>query len=153
MLIREASADDLDQILTLFEETIKFINSKDYSKDQIRVWSGAKNRKVWLQKISDQSFYVATSNDQIIGFSSIDTEDYLDFMYVHHRFQNQGVAKALLEKIENKALEDHITRIWSSVSITAQPFFLKNGFSHYDDEHKNLEGVAFTNALMEKMIN
>lgn len=153
MLIREASVDDLDQILTLFEETIKSVNSKDYTEDQIRVWSAAKNRTVWLQKIEEQSFYVATKGDQIVGFGSIDVEGYLDFMYVHHQFQNQGIAKALLEKIESKALEDHITRIWSSVSITAQPFFAKNGYSHYQDEHKNVNGVAFTNALMQKMIN
>ncbi|MEO9485487.1 MAG: GNAT family N-acetyltransferase [Ekhidna sp.] len=152
MRIREAQIKDLDQILTLFEETVKHIDIRDYSEAHLNVWSSSKNQKAWLQKIKEQSFYVAAVKNQIVGFSSIDSEGYLDFMYVHHQLQRQGVATALLEKIESHASKMDLKRIWASVSITAQPFFSKNGYEHYEDEHKMLSGVHFKNALMEKII-
>lgn len=153
MQIREATAKDLDPILSLFENTIKKINSRDYSQEQIEVWTASKNKETWLSKISEQSFYVAFAKNQLIGFSSIDTDGYIDFMYVHHEFQHQGIAKALLLKLQEAASENNIQRVWASVSITAQPFFSRNGFYKYDDEHKSVEDVHFKNALMEKSLD
>ncbi len=152
MGIREATADDLDQILDLFEGTILYINSKDYSPKQIAVWKDAKDKSVWLQKIETQSFFVAHLDDKIIGFSSVDAEGYLDFMYVHKDHQGKGIARLLLKTVEQAARSAKIHRIWCSVSITAQPFFAKHGFIHYEDEHKMLSGVHFKNALMEKSL-
>lgn len=152
MHLRKATATDLDQILSLFENTVRNINSSDYSQEQIDVWAAAKNREIWTQKIIDQCFFVAIMENTIVGFSSIDKEGYLDFMYVHHEYQRKGIALALLNQIESTARKIRVSRICVSVSITAQPFFLKHGYTRYSDESKSISGIAFTNALMEKEI-
>ncbi|WP_436516078.1 GNAT family N-acetyltransferase [Ekhidna sp. To15] len=153
MDIRKATEKDLDQILELFVGTIQYINAKDYNAEQIAAWSKAKNRSAWLEKLKTQSFFVAHIQDEILGFSSIDAEGYLDFMYVHKDHQRKGIAGLLLERVEKQAKSAKIERIWSSVSITAQPFFSNNGYQHYEDEHKMFSGVHFKNALMEKFLN
>ncbi|MEP1033243.1 GNAT family N-acetyltransferase [Ekhidna sp.] len=152
MDIRAAKSDDLDQILELFRDTIQHVNSQDYSPEQIEVWQHATDRKVWLNKIKEQSFFVALMSNQIVGFSSVDADGYVDFMYTHRDHQGEGIAKALLEAVEKRTLENKLDRIWASVSITAQPFFKKNGYNHYENEHKMISGVHFKNALMEKML-
>ena len=45
MLIREAVDKDPDQILDLFENTVKKINSGDYAPEQIAVWAASKNKR------------------------------------------------------------------------------------------------------------
>ncbi|WP_425391264.1 GNAT family N-acetyltransferase [Ekhidna sp.] len=150
--IRKADRNDVPDIITLFENTVRSVNQKDYSAKQIDVWANAKNKDIWSENVKIQYFYLAEIDDQIVGFSSIDDTGYLDFMYVHKDFQRRGIAKALLEQIEQKASELRLLKIHSSVSITAQPFFKSRGFKTYDDEHKVLKDVAFINALMEKVL-
>lgn len=152
MDIRKATVDDLEVIMELFQDTIQHVNAKDYTPEQIEVWQSAKDRNIWLKKLKEQSFFVCIIENQVVGFSSIDTEGYLDFMYTHKDHQRKGVAKALLDTIEKQAKSLNLDRIWTSSSITAQPFFAKYGYKHYEDEHKMLSGVHFKNALMEKTL-
>ena len=152
MHIREATTEDLDEILNLFDETVRNVNSKDYSSHQIQVWSSAKNRNLWTEKIKNQSFLVAISNEKIVGFSSIDSVGYLDFMYVHCQHLRKGIATALINRIEAIAADQSNDSIWSSVSITAKPFFIKKGYLQFDSEMKEIDGVSFTNALMKKVL-
>lgn len=153
MHLREATLADLDEILSLFENTVKKVNSSHYSQAQVEVWARAKDREIWTQKLTDQFFFVAELENTIVGFSSIDKNGYLDFMYVHHKHQRKGIALALLNQIESIAIKNSITRIWSSVSITAQPFFSQHAYIKYAEEPKSVSGIAFTNALMEKKLS
>ena len=152
MKIREANRADLVNILDLFENTIRAINRKDYTNAQIEVWANAKNKKIWESKIEEQFFYVAEINNEIVGFSSIDSQGYLDFMYVHMDYQARGVASQLLKKIEEKSRNLRIEELWASVSITAQPFFVKKGFEKTKDEIKQVRGVEFINCIMIKKL-
>ena len=149
--IRKATVDDVDEIIDLFVSTVKTVNSRDYTAEQIAAWTQAKDRNIWCEKIEIQHFYVAMIDYQM-GFSSIDNTGYVDFMYVHKDFQGRGIAKSLLDQVEQKARELRLPRMHSSVSITAQPFFKSKGFEAYDKEYKSLNGIEFTNALMQKVM-
>ena len=152
MAIRRAVKADLKEIIELFSNTIKTVNIKDYTREQIDTWAGARNIEAWSKKIKEQHFLVKDQSGQILGFSSIDKTGYLDFMYVHADYQQRGIAKELLTAIVEKAKEQQNDKIWASVSITAQPFFLKNGFTIETQETKELNGVKFINAIMEKRL-
>ena len=39
MEIRKYQAEDLEEIVQLFYETIQTVNRKDYSQEQVEVWS------------------------------------------------------------------------------------------------------------------
>ncbi len=151
MQIRKATENDLSQITQLFCETVNTINQKDYSKEQIAVWS-ASSQKVdyWLECIKSQYFIVAEKDDLIIGFASLDEMACVDFMYVHKDFQHIGVATQLLDTLESEAYEKDFTGIWSDVSITAKPFFLKSGFKEKEVYIKRVQDVEFENTIMIK---
>jgi putative acetyltransferase len=151
MQIREATENDLLPITQLFYETVNTVNQKDYSKEQIAVWAeSSRNVDYWLNCIQTQFFIVAEKDSLIIGFASLDDKACVDFMYVHKDYQNIGVATELLDALESEAYENGFTGIWSDVSITAKPFFLKKGFKEQEVYLKRLQDIEFENTIMTK---
>ena len=77
---------------------------------------------------------VAVQNHKITGFGDIDKTGYLDRLYVHKDYQNQGIASAICDRLEQAFPVD---KIISHVSITAKPFFLSRGYYVME---KNIKG-------------
>ncbi len=153
MNVRIASLNDLDAILDLFESTIRQVNSVDYTDVEIEAWAaGRHNRASWEEKLENQTFYLCIHNDVLIGFSSITTNGYLDFMFVHERFLRQGVASQLLQHIEQKAREQRNETILAHVSKTALPFFSRKGFQIVGKMKSEIRGVVFVSSVMEKNV-
>ncbi|MEO8209694.1 MAG: GNAT family N-acetyltransferase [bacterium] len=153
MKIREARQKDIEGIIELYRETVRAVNSKDYSKEQIKVWSeGAENYDNWKRHILEQYFLVAVIDNVIVGFSSIAPNGYLDFMYVHKDFQRKGIATNLLIEIERKAEEQKNEEIYSHVSATAKGFFEKSGYKYFGELKDSYKEVIFINNLMKKIL-
>jgi putative acetyltransferase len=151
--IIEASLADIKEITQLFHDTIQAINSRDYPKDEIDDWSSwYKDIDKWAERVNEQYFIVAKLNDKIVGFSSLAKDGYLDFMFVHKDFQGQGIAKALLTDIENKASLQKNDLIYSDVSITAKGFFEKHGFKVEKQQLKKSKKKELVNFKMTKIM-
>ena len=60
LVIREATLADIPEITALYRDTVRAINSRDYSEKQIEAWSsGADDTEVWEARIEDLYFIVA----------------------------------------------------------------------------------------------
>jgi putative acetyltransferase len=153
ILLRPANTNEVETITTLFRSTIETVNSKDYLPQQINAWaSGADDKRRWLQMIEEQFFYVAELNNQITGFASVTKDGYIDVLYVHKNFQGKGIASQLLKKLEQKAFELDLPKIYTDSSITAKPFFLSKGFAIEKEYIKAYGGVEFRNTIMYKFL-
>jgi len=151
--ITQTTSSDLEDIIRLFKETIEAVNAKDYSAEQIKVWTnGASKKERWLKKIFEQYFLLAKINTAVAGFASITTEGYLDFMYISKDYQRMGVAQILYAELEKFARLNHLHKIISDVSITAKPFFEKQGFKTVQQQQVNIDGIELTNYKMEKQL-
>lgn len=151
--IRIANKSDVTEITQLFYNTIQFINSKDYIQEQIDDWSSwYKEVDKWKERISEQYFIVAIYNDIIVGFSSLEPDGYLDFMFVHKDFQRKGIAHKLLQAIEEKAIAQNNQSITSNVSLTARPFFELYGYKVVKQELKKSRNKELINFQMIKHI-
>ena len=149
--IRQAKNDDIVEITRLFYETIQNINSRDYSQEEIDDWSSwHTDFDKWNTKIIEQYFVVATLDSKIVGFASLANDGYLDFMFVHKDFQNQGIASQLLSELEKKAIEQNNQEIYSEVSITAKTFFEKRGFCVKQKQMKKSRERELENYYMIK---
>lgn len=149
--VRRVQKEDLDAIRTLFYETIHSVNAKDYDKIQIETWSGAaQNIAKWEERLREQCFYVAHFQQQTVGFASLADDGYIDLMYVHKDFQRQGIAKLLLQTLEQKAKEQGQASVWADVSITAVSFFSGAGFEVEKVYAKRVGEVVFENTIMRK---
>jgi putative acetyltransferase len=153
IVIRPASLSDLAEIQQLFVDTISSICKNDYSPAQIKVWTASVNNiQRWMDKLTSQYFLIATLDNKIVGFSSLENSDYLDFLYVHKDFQRLGIACKLYNEIEKEAINRQATVLHSDVSITAKPFFEKQGFKSITPQTNLLQGVEIINFKMAKIL-
>lgn len=127
--IRRANEDDLDAVLSLYYDTVKVINSKHYSPEQIEAWLDDETRpERFLLKINEQLFYVCMNEiGELLGFSSISKDGYLDLLYASTTHQRNGVGTLLLEQMLVASKIYRFKRIDTDVSITAVPFFFQKG--------------------------
>ena len=151
ILIDDATQDELKEIQQLFFDTVTYMCKKDYTAEQIKAWSSSINNKdKWTEKIITQYFLTAKVGTQIVGFGSLENNDYLDFLYVHKDFQGKGIAKKLLMYLEKKAEINRKDKITSDVSLTAKPFFEKNGYKAVKEQTNKIGNVVVPNFKMIK---
>ncbi|RTL58889.1 MAG: GNAT family N-acetyltransferase [Sphingobacteriales bacterium] len=152
--IRKATIEDIPSITQLFKETIETINSKDYNEEQVKVWSaGYAYTDRWVKRLYTQYFIVAIVDEVIAGIGSIDPDGYLDIMYVHKDYQGRGVASALIDELLTNAVSNNVAAVTSDVSITAKPFFERNGFITEARQEIMINNVYLTNYKMKLRFN
>lgn len=155
-MIRRANASDLDDLLTLFAKTIRFINSRDYNPQQIEAWlSSIHDRERWLGKIQKQYFILCQEDGQVLGFASLDEGRYIDLLFVDHKRQGENIAGRLLKELETEAIKypDQPLVLFTHASITALPFFQSKGFVVEHENEVDLRGVVLKNYRMTKVLN
>lgn len=159
--IRRASPEDLAELRRLYIDTVTTINAKDYTQEQITAWikpwfepeAPTRDGRTFADKITEQYFIVAIIDNVIAGFTSLEDDGYLDFMYVHKDFQRHGVAKALLTELENYANQKGIKELNSIVSKTAFGFFSKYGFEKIREDVVEVRGAVFHDNIMVKKLS
>ena len=149
-----AKLQDLEEITSLFRNTINTVNTNDYSPQEIKAWSqGADCLENWKIRIDTHHFILAKDKNTLIGMASIDKNGYLDVMYVHHKYQSMGIASTLLSKsIEHAKSQGH-KEITSDVSITAKSFFLHKGFEIIKPQLVLCRGVVLRNYRIKRTIS
>lgn len=151
--IEDATHNELQEIKKLFYDTVTKICKKDYTAEQIKAWaSAADDEAKWADKIIKQYFLVAKADDKVIGFASLENDNYLDYLYVHKDFQRKGVAQKLLSLLEKKAEINRNDKIICDVSITAKPFFEQNGYKVIKEQKNKINGVTVPNFRMIKKL-
>lgn len=151
--IRLAKPNDLKEIQRIFVDTISTICKDDYSPEQIDAWiSSVKNTQKWIDKLDSQYFLIAELDTKIVGYASLEGNNYLDFLYVHKDYQRQGIGDELYLEIEKEAVNRYASVIRSDVSRTARPFFEKMGFATLEHHIKTMQGVEIINYKMIKEI-
>lgn len=151
--IRQATIEDVPEITTLFRDTVREVNSKDYSDKQIQTWSaGANDTEKWEERVNRFYFLIAETNDTIVGFAYLKNGNYFDGLFVHKDYQRQGIASKLLRIIESKVMMDGFDEIKSDVSITALPFFEDHYYDVIKKQKKVLKGMTFENYIISKQL-
>ncbi|MBO9728830.1 MAG: GNAT family N-acetyltransferase [Chitinophaga sp.] len=155
MQIRKATLQDIPALKNLYQGTIMNVNSQHYNPAQVSAWAATGERTTSLEKkIKEQYFYVAvTANDTITGFASVEADGELDMMFVHKDFQGQGIATLLIQQIYNKAAALGLSSLTAYVSITAKPFFEKQGFRVVKMQEVQLGEVGLVNYEMVKELD
>lgn len=148
MIIRRYETSDCKDLAELFYNTVHSINAKDYTEEQLNVWAtGSVDLEKWNQSLLAHFSVVAVEDEIIVGFGDIDMTGYLDRLYVHKDYQNQGIATAICDKLEY--IFD-VGKVTTHASITAKPFFEKRGYKVTKKQNVERDGVLLQNYVMEK---
>lgn len=152
--IREVSNADMGALKELYKNTILIINRKDYTLAEIEDWvSCGDDIPHWEQLIKEQHYILAENNDKVVvGFGSVNELGYIHTLFVHKDFQRQGIASLLYAHLENFAIEKKAERLTSEVSITAKPFFERQGFQVDEEQKRKANKLCLTNYKMSKYL-
>ncbi|MDH6368519.1 GNAT family N-acetyltransferase [Paenibacillus sp. VTT E-133280] len=156
MEIRVYQESDISQLISLFYATVHSVNKRHYSQEQLDAWAPNEERahklKTWSASLGHNITYVAEINECIVGFSDMTVEGHLDRLYVHKDYQSQGIASALLHKLEQKARELGLHEMDTEASITAKPFFERHGYQLMMKQSVERRGVLLVNYRMSKKL-
>lgn len=90
-MLRKADIKDLNACLSLFEQSVKTLCAKDYTKDQICAWIKI-DRQQWEEKFKYDEIFVYEKRGKIASFISVKQEQkLLDLLFTHPDFVRQGV--------------------------------------------------------------
>lgn len=154
LTVRELQEKDIEACVTLFKETIHSVNAKDYTQEQLNVWapSSIKHTDHRWQTLLDNISYIAEIDHKIVGFADMTKTGYFDRLFVHKDHQREGIASALIKKLENDAKKLKIPEITVEASITAKPLFEKHGYIVIKQQQKEVQGINLNNFVMEKTL-
>ena len=153
--VRSYRSEDANATLTAFLEAITETAAVDYSAEQIAAWARPEQRTVpeWDRAMQGRNSYVAVLDEQIVGFSDVNSEGYIDMMFVSPRHSRRGVASALINYLQDHARVHGTRGLSADASITARPFFERHGFSVVTEQHPVTAGVPMTNFRMTKVLD
>lgn len=152
--IRDYQPNDVQALAQIFYNTIHLINIQHYTQEQVDVWAplSSLEAKGWRKKFSRTKPFIAIVKDQIVGFAEFEPDGHIDCFYCHHEWIGKGVGSALMQAIFEKAKKNKIAHIFSEVSITAKPFFEKQGFRVVTEQTVVRKGVELRNFKMERTV-
>lgn len=137
----------------MFYNTIHSVNAKDYNKRQLEVWAPEIieiNLEDWNKSLSEHYTIVVEDNNKILGFGDMDDNGYLDRLFVHKDFQGQGIASKICNELEQYAKDRGCSILTTEASITAKPFFKKQGYKIIKEQQVERKSEILTNYLMQK---
>jgi putative acetyltransferase len=146
--------NDAAALMRLFHETVHATCAADYAPEQLAAWSPASNQniEIWSARLAMKRPFVARLGLEAVGFIELEADGHIDCLYVHHRFQRQGVATRLLMHAISQARERSLPRLYVEASITALPFFVRHGFSTLRAQEVERGGQRLKNFAMERFL-
>lgn len=152
--IRPYQDADAAATLAVFLAAITDTASADYTAEQIDAWANpaGRNLKTWHGAMLARGSFVATIEGDLAGFSDVSQDGYVDMMFVAPRYLRRGVARQLVNHIETRARLAGTHELTADVSITARPFFERQGFIVETEQHPVKAGVRMTNFHMRKSL-
>ena len=149
--LRLYKPDDAPALLALFRDTIRRVNARDYSPEQIRAWASDDiDPVVWMGRFMGRFVIVADEAGQPVGFAELESDGHIDRMYVSADHQGQGIGRQLLAAVVAEARRLGLARLFVEASLTARPFFEARGFTVLTPQVVTCREVEFVNYRMER---
>ncbi|HLW67507.1 MAG TPA: GNAT family N-acetyltransferase [Gemmataceae bacterium] len=153
VILRAYRLNDAPALLALVRDTIRRVNSRDYSPDQIRAWASDDiDAQVWAGRFAGRFVAVAEEAGRPVGFADLEPNGHIDRFFVSADHQRRGVGRLLLSAVVAEVQRLGIARLFTEASITARPFFESQGFVVLTPQVVSLRGVEFVNYRMERVL-
>ncbi|MEB4615729.1 GNAT family N-acetyltransferase [Leucobacter sp. M11] len=150
--VRPYEPADAGVTLTIFTDAITQTAAAHYRPEQIEAWARPGRRALadWDRERGERATVVAVLETEVVGFSDVDRDGWIDMLFVAPRYHRRGVARTLLGSIERGARAAGAAQLSADVSLPARPCFERIGFAVVREQRARAEGIALTNYRMVK---
>jgi len=148
--IRRFVDDDAPATLEIFSRAVHETASRDYDPDQLEAWAPDDLDPIeWAQRRAAASTWIAEVDGEVVGFTDVDAEGYIDMLFVHPEHSGRGIGTALVEHVLGiAATTSDVATV--NASVTARPLFERHGFVVVREQHVARRGVLLTNFQMRR---
>lgn len=144
---------DAWRVADIFYDSVHAIDPQYYSLAQLNAWAPLPvDYAGWSQRLNRREVYVAEFDGELVGFTAMEADGYIDWIYTHSQYQHRGVASALYTHLEQLARVASLARLYVDASHLARPFFERRGFVVTKENHVERLGEILTNWSMEKVL-
>ncbi len=151
--IRRYRPGDLARLIALFRDTVRRINGRDYSQQQVMAWAPDEiDARRWMHRFDSKEVWVADLDGAPVGFVDVARDGLIDMLYVDADHQGIGIASLLLRTVEARARARGLLRLFTEASITARPFFEHRGFRVIAPQRVMRWAQEFLNYRMDKAL-
>ena len=151
--LRPFRQDDAPALLALHRDTIRRVNSRDYSPEQIAAWASDDiDPADWGGRFAGQFVLVAEEDGRPVGFAELRADGHIGRVYVSADHQRRGIGRQLLAAVVAEARTFALARLFTEASITARPFFEAQGFTVLARQLETYDGTEFVIYRMERVL-
>src|SRR5712671_2512728 len=130
MQIREAFIEDAEEACQVLRRSIVELCELDHkgNTDALDLWLSNKTPRNLRRWITESHVFVAAEEGVILGVAAIDNSGKITLNYVSPGARFRGVSKALIGRLEARALEFGVRTVTLESTATARGFYLSAGY-------------------------
>jgi putative acetyltransferase len=153
MRIRDWQPDDATALRAVFESAVHRLAGAYYTREQCAAWaSAAHDRAAWAGRLARNAPFVVELDGRIAAFADLQPDGGIDMFFVHADAARRGVGATLLAHIERTARQRGNAALRADVSLAAEAFFTRYGFTVVARRIARRNGVDLANARMRKIL-
>lgn len=128
--IRDYRPSDLQAVVTLFSTSVHALASAQYDAAQRLAWAPEEaDLQAWQGRLATLQVRLAQHRGQLAGVIGFTANGHIELLFSAPSYARQGVATALYRDAEVCLRSLGVAALWTEASLTARPFFARQGFS------------------------
>jgi ribosomal protein S18 acetylase RimI-like enzyme len=155
IFLRPAQATDARNLSAIHIAAIKALPATFYTQQELLAWRNYRDKpddSNIFKSIKADNFWVAVEDDVVTGFASYIVDE-LIALYVHPRYQGQGIGRMLVKHFCDRAMEQGIDKVVTTASLYAEGFYSRLGFTFIERApHYLKKGVIVPVTKMSKTL-
>ncbi|MDQ3134397.1 MAG: GNAT family N-acetyltransferase [Acidobacteriota bacterium] len=154
-VIRKAKPADNEAVECVHLRAIKEICASHYTPEEIEAWARPRKPNHYVESISNNEFYVAEENGDVVGFGALNQErGEIEAVYILPEVARRGIGLKILRKLEERARELGVKSLRLNSSLNATAFYKSAGYKPQEEsKHRLSSGVEIGCVLMTKEIS
>ncbi|WP_424973851.1 GNAT family N-acetyltransferase [Dinoroseobacter sp. S124A] len=152
LVLRDFRPEDAAAVAQVFFDAVHLGTGAHYTPEQQTAWAGAAPRppEIWAARLSGQTCKLALQQGAVVGFMSLEPRGRIDLAYVAPQVAGRGVAWRLYQALEAEARRHGLSALHTEASLSARPFFERQGWQVDAAQEVVREGITLRNFRMSK---
>lgn len=139
------------QTIEMIQRTIRISQKTIYPPELIDKFIHKYDLEKFKIKARDIAYFIAldTKKNTVVGIIGLKDNEVRTF-FVDPKYQGKGIGRLLYTHLEQVAKKRNSKKLFLFGSPLGEPVYLKFGFTKIRTVTKEFEGIAYTDAYMEK---
>jgi putative acetyltransferase len=151
--LRAYQTQDLPAIVALFQASVSQLAAGHYDAAQRQAWAPeTADMYAWQTRLSSLELLIAEDDQVIAGFIGFSLDGHIDLLFTAPGHARQGVATALYAAAEQRLRTAGARELFTEASLTARPFFARQGFSEEQAQTVTRGAVTLPRFAMRKIL-